>query len=142
MFFKSAVINLISVFEAITLECANRICYYSKECKRKNNCSYSFNKAQRNNAFDSLHRMNELGITSFSIEEMTRIKELIDLRNRVHIRLACEKEFKSGEYNLALYNEVIRLLQKLDEQIIANGVSLYGYCHAIQMMDNYEESYR
>lgn len=129
MLYKSAIVNLISIFEAIVFECATQICYQSNDCKlERRRCQYAFNKTQRNNSFEALKRINELGITTFSDEELNRVKKVIDLRNRIHIRLADEKEFTSKDFNLALYNEVIQLLQRVSDEIYRNGVPLYRTC--------------
>ena len=139
VFYKSAVINFISIFEAIVLDCANQICRCASDCQLKDRCQYSFNKNQRNRFFDALKRLNEVGVTTFSEEEMKRIIEIIELRNRVHIRLANEKEFISDDFNLPLYNEVVLLVQKLTEQIIDNGVQLYHHCDTMQKLADAEK---
>ena len=77
----------------------------------------------------ALTRMNALGIVSYSEEKMARIKEIIALRNRVHIRLAEKSEFSRADFCLELYNEVMELIQELSEDIYNNGVKLYSYCN-------------
>lgn len=141
MFYKSAVINLISIFEAIVLECANQICYNPSKCRLRKKCDKPFNKEQRNNVFSALQRLNELNVTSFSDDEMIRIKELIELRNRVHIRLANEKEYLSDEFDLSLYNEAIKLLQSVSEQIYTKGKPLYFHCSRAQEIAEIEEMF-
>lgn len=133
MFYKSAVVNLISVLEAMIFECATQMCYRAGTCKlNRKKCKSAFNQTQRNNSFAALKRINELEITTFSSDELDRIKELIDLRNRVHIRLSNEKEFTSKEFNLKLYNEVIQLMQRVSDEIYQNGVPQYKSCQAEQ----------
>ena len=133
MFYKSAIINLISIFEAIVLECASQMCYRANDCKlKRNECKYSFNQKQRSNSFEALKRINDLQITTFAEDELTRINELIGLRNRVHIRLSDKKEFTEKEFNVDVYNEVIRLLQRIDNEIYQNGVPRYRSCQAEQ----------
>lgn len=128
MVYKSATINLISIFEAIILECANNICSNSSQCAKKKTCEYSFNKNQRNNYFEALTKMNQLKITDFSEEELERIQDVVDLRNRVHLRLAEEKESIDNQFTISLYNEVIELLQRLRDLVYQNGVSMYNKC--------------
>ena len=129
MMYKSAVINLVSILEAMVFEVANQICCNSSKCTRKRSCKISFNKKQRENSYEAIKRINELGITSFSSDELSRIKELIDLRNRVHIRLAEEKEISDKEFNLELYNEIIKLLQRTCDELYKNAVPLYKSCY-------------
>ena len=38
IFYKNAIINLVSIFEALVLECANNICERPSECKKVNDC--------------------------------------------------------------------------------------------------------
>ena len=129
IFYKNAIINLVAIFEALIFECANNICECPSECQRVAACKVHFSKAQRNNSYEALTRMNELGILSYGEEKMARIKEIITLRNRVHIRLAEKSEFSSEDFCLNLHNEVITLIQELSEAIYNNGIKLYSRCN-------------
>lgn len=129
IFYKNAIINLVSIFEALILECANNICECPSECQRVTACKLHFSKEARNNSYMALARMNALGIISYSEEKMARIKEIIGLRNRVHIRLAEKSEFSSADFCLELHDEVIALIQELSEAIYNNGVKFYSYCN-------------
>lgn len=126
VFFKNAIINHVSILEALVFECANNICS-PDGCKKINNCKRHFNKKQRENSFKALKRLKEIGVVDYDDKKIARIKEIIDLRNRVHIRLAKENEFNSSDFCLSLYNEVVLLTQNLAEDIYKNGVKLY-YC--------------
>ena len=129
IFYKNAIINLVAIFESLIFECANNICECPSECQRVAACKVHFSKAQRNNSYEALTRMNELGILSYGEEKMARIKEIIELRNRVHIRLAEKSEFSSEDFCLNLHNEVITLIQELSEAIYNNGIKLYSRCN-------------
>lgn len=129
MFYKNAIINLVSILEALILDCANNICCNPASCKKNKNCSNRFNKDERNKVLDALDRMAQLNITTFNNDEINRIKAIIGYRNRVHIRLATENEFKSENFSLKLYNEVITYLQKMCEDIYNNGLPLYNKCN-------------
>ena len=129
IFYKNAIINLVAIFEALIFECANNICECPSECQRVAACKVHFSKAQRNNSYEALTRMNELGILSYGEEKMARIKEIITLRNRVHIRLAEKSEFSSEDFCLNLHNEVITLIQELSEAIYNNGIKFYSRCN-------------
>lgn len=106
---------------------ADNICSPSN-CQSISVCEKHFSRTQRDNSFKALKKINELHITDFDNREMSRILEIIKFRNRVHIRVAPENEFISSDFSLSLYNEVIRLLQRLSESIYENGVPLYGKC--------------
>lgn len=128
MVYKSAIVNLISIWEAMVLECANQICCCPSICKMNKKCKYSFNRSQRDNSFEAIKRINDLGVTSFSSKELDRIKELVDLRNCIHIRLDKEKEMTDKNFNLRLYNEVIKLLQQTCMDLSSNATMLYNHC--------------
>lgn len=126
MLYKNAIINLVAIFEAFISECAHNICMCPSQCGKTNKCKVHFSKDQRGKTYDGLIKMRKLGIVNYSDEEMSRIKEIIDLRNRIHIRLAENNEFNSSDFCLALYNEVIGLLKEISEAIYTNGVKLYA----------------
>lgn len=127
MILKNGVINLISIFEALTLECANNICCSPGACKagRKRKCTQAFNREERNNIMRALKRMNELSITSFSEKDLEKIQKYIDFRNRVHIRLTQENEFLSGDFKISVYNNIVEYLSRLSDDILKNGVPMY-----------------
>ena len=126
MLYKNAIINLISILEAFISECANNICCCPSECGKLQKCKLHFSNNQRNRTYDGLIKMKKLGVVDYDDSQMDRIKEIIDLRNRVHIRLAENNEFNSSDFCLALYNEVIGLLKQISEAIYKNGVKLYA----------------
>lgn len=128
MMCKSAVINLVSIFEALIFECANNICSPAT-CKSTLSCERHFSKKQRNNSFEALSKINSLYITDFTETEMKRISEIIDFRNRVHIRLSEGNEFLCSDFTISLHNEIIGLLQRLADNIYCNGVPLYNKCN-------------
>ena len=128
VFYKLAIVNLISVMEAIVLECANNICCRPSSCGQTTNCSVHFSKDERNRASKTLSKLVQLGILDYDDKKLARVEEIIDLRNRIHIRLTSGNEMKLSDFNHALYNEVISLLQEIDEQIYKNGVPRY-YCN-------------
>lgn len=130
MFYKSFVINIISIFEAIIFECANNICCSASSCNKQKECVHHFSKNERNNSsFEALVKMNNIGITDFSESELDRIKKIIGFRNRVHIRLAEENEFNSDDFTLKLCNDVLTLLQRLCDKVYENGLPLYNKCN-------------
>lgn len=125
-FFKLGIVNLVSVLEAIVLEAANSVCCDAGRCGRTNECHYHFSKYQRNNARKAVERLIEVGILDFDEEKATRVQEIIDLRNRIHIQLAKGNELAMNDFNLRLYNEVVILLQEIDEQIYKKAVPHYN----------------
>ena len=73
-------------------------------------------------------KLSDMGVLDLSEDEKNRLIELYDYRNKIHIRLNEQNEFLDNKYNRNLYNEVIRLLQKVDEQLCKNAVPLYNDC--------------
>lgn len=130
MFFKSFVINVISIFEAIIFECANNICCSTSSCNKVKECVHHFTNKERNySSFEALVKMNNIGITNFSETELDRINGIIGFRNRVHIRLAEENEFNSDDFTLSLCNDLLVFLQRLCDKVYENGVPLYNKCN-------------
>lgn len=125
IFFKLAIVNLVSVMEAIILEAVSNICCNAGSCGKTKTCYYHFSKEERNNARKAVEKLVLVGILDFDIEKMARLQEIIDLRNRIHIRLIKGNEMKMDDFTLTLYNEVVSLLQNIDEQIYKKAVPHY-----------------
>lgn len=129
MFYKDAIITLVSIMEAFISECVNNICNNTKNCTSVNKCKFHFNKGERGEkVFEALKKLKKISIVGFSDIEMERVEEFLSLRNRVHIRLAEENEFNSADFCLEKYNELICLLQRLSDDIYNNGVKYYIDC--------------
>ena len=126
VFYKLAIVNLVSIMEAIILEAANNICRNASYCGKTKKCFNHFSKNERNNARLALQKLVMINVLDYDEEKLTRVQEIIDLRNRIHIRLTKGSELQLDDFNLAIYNEVIQLLQDVDEQIFQKGVPLYG----------------
>ncbi len=126
VFYKLAIVNLVSVMEAIILEAANNICPYANRCKNIERCHKHLSKKQRNYVQEALTALVQLGVLDFDQLKLKRVLEIIDFRNRIHIRLAQGSELQLDSFNMELHNEVVLLLQEVDEQIFQKGVPLYG----------------
>ena len=129
MLLKSAIINIVSIIEALTFECVNNICTCPDVCGKTSECDYHFNNRQRNRcAFEAIKKLNGLGITDFKPDELNRIHDIIEYRNHVHIRIAKENEFLNSDFSISTYNELVAFLKRIDNYIYCNGVPLYNYC--------------
>lgn len=126
IFFKLAIVNFVSVIEAIVLEATNNICCNASNCGKTKICRYHFSKKERNNASEAVNKLASIGILDFDAGKVIRVKEIIDLRNRIHIRLTEGNEMKLDDFTLSLYNEVVVLLQDIDKQIYEKAVPHYG----------------
>lgn len=123
--YKLAIVNLVSVIEAIVLEAANNICNHACCCGKVKTCKNHFSKEQRNNARKALEKLVAMKVIDFDDDKLSRLQEIIDLRNRIHIRLTTGNELKLADFNLELYNEVIAFLQIIDDQVYQNAVPIY-----------------
>ena len=126
IFFKLAIVNFVSIMEAILLEATNNICCNASACGKTKSCYYHFSRDERNNARKAVEKLTQIGILDFDSEKVSRVQEIIDLRNRIHIRLTKGNEMKLDDFTLTLYNEVVTLLQDIDEQIYKKAVPHYG----------------
>ena len=125
IFYKIAVVNLVSIMEALILEAANNICCIPSKCGKINMCCYHFSKHERDNASFAIRKLAKVGILDFDTDKISRVLKIIELRNRIHIRLAKGNEMNMDEYTLELYNEVVILLQDIDRQIYEKAVPFY-----------------
>lgn len=123
--YKLAIVNIVSIIEAIVLEAANNICSQANCCGKVRVCATHFSREERSNVRKALEKLTEIKVIDFDREKLSRIQEIIDLRNRIHIRLANGNELKLSDFNLELYNEVIAFLQTIDEQVYKNAVPIY-----------------
>lgn len=123
--YKLAIVNLVSVIEAIVLEAANNICNHAHLCSKVKTCENHFSKEERNNVRKALKKLVAIGVLNFDNAQLLRLQQIIDLRNRIHIRLTTGNELKLADFNLDLYNEVVAFLQNIDLQIYNNAVPIY-----------------
>lgn len=133
MLYKQDIINLVSILEALITEATENIFECCDNCKLIGKCKKRLNKYEQGNMKSSLPLLCNMGILDFNEEEMERIKEIYDLRNRVHIRLATENEFLDNAFSQETHNELILLLIRATERLNDFAVPKYGKC------DFYEE---
>lgn len=128
MLYKQMFVNVVSIIEALVLECSSNINLYCQKCDRIGKCEKNLNKEERGNMKCAVEKMVVLGILTFNDTEKNRLIELYDLRNKVHIRLNKQNEFLDNKYNKELYNETIVFLKRIDEMIFVNGTKYYKTC--------------
>lgn len=128
MLYKQAFVNVISIIEALILECANNINAYCKNCNEIGKCKSNICREERENMKSALKKLFDLGIVNLSDEDYSLLIKYYDYRNRIHIRLNDQNEFLDNKFNCSLYNCAIVLLRKIDEQIVHNGVNYYETC--------------
>lgn len=131
IFNKLAIVNIVSIMESILLEAANNICCRTQTCGKTHSCHLHFSNSDRNYVKNALDRLVELNLLHFNPQEVQHIKDVIDLRNRVHIRLTNGNELSNADFNRDIYNDAVNLLKTVDEQIYQYAVPLYGCGHTI-----------
>lgn len=128
MLYKNDIINIVSIIEALILEAACNVRKYCVNCQNLNKCRNHISKAEKDNIKSALKKLCDIGILDFSPEKVNKICELVDLRNRVHIRLANNNEFLDSKFNLALHNNAIMLLREISEELSKQVVPYYNKC--------------
>lgn len=121
-------INIISIIEALILECINMIDAKCGECKNASKCENKINKKARENMKLAAERLYKLNILDFPEEKFKRLIEFYNYRNKIHIRLNEQNEFLDDKYNLHLYNESIEMLKTIDSKLYEKAVPLYSSC--------------
>ena len=126
IFYKLAVVNIVSIMEAIIMEVANNICPNAQACANQKTCPLHFDKKQRNYVKNALDRLVEVKALQFNQQKVQHIKNIIELRNRVHIRLTDGSELGKADFNYRIYNDAIKLLKEIDEQVYQYALPLYS----------------
>lgn len=128
MLYKQAFVNIVSIIEALILESANRMNKFCQKCPNISRCKNNICSRDRENMKCAVEKLFKMGVLKIDSEKKLRLIELYDLRNKIHIRLNEQNEFLDNKYNMNLYNEAIRILQIVDEQLCKNAVPLYQSC--------------
>ncbi len=128
MLYKNDIINIVSIIEALILEATCNIRKHCVNCRNINRCRNHISKVEKDNMKSALKKLCDIGVLDFSPEKVSKICELVDLRNRVHIRLANNNEFLDSKFNLELHNNSILLLREITEALNEQAVPYYNKC--------------
>ena len=123
--YKLAIVNFVSIIEAIVLQASNNICYEPGMCGNTKKCSVHFSKYERGRSVDAIRRLVAIDVLDYDEKKIEEIQELVNLRNTIHIQLAKYNEMKKEIFCLEKYNEVVYLLHDITEQIYNKAVPLY-----------------
>ena len=85
-------------------------------------------KEEKNKLKPAIKKLCSIGILNFSTDTANKIRALVDLRNRVHIRLANNNEFLDSKFNLEQHNNAILLLLEIAEELNSKVVPYYNKC--------------
>lgn len=135
MLYKQDIINLVSIMEALITEATENIFQCCDSCTKIGKCAIRLNKHGQGSIKESIPKLCEMAILDFDENEINRIVEIYDLRNRVHIRLAEENEFLDNSFCQDTHNELIGLLIRATEQLNNNAVPRYGKCEDFESKD-------
>ena len=125
---KSAIINLVSIIEALITEAACNIYKNCRKCSSMSKCESHFNKDERSKMKETLKKLIELNILSFTPDEEEFLYLLYDSRNKVHIRLSHKNEFIDDSFNKALYNKAAAFIPRICDMLYQNAVPHYTSC--------------
>lgn len=128
MLYKNDIINIVSIIEALILEATCNVRKHCVNCQNISKCKNHISKTEKDNMKSALKKLCDIGLLDFSANKVDKICELVDLRNRVHIRLANNNEFLDSKFNLELHNNAILLLREIAEVLNEKVVPYYNKC--------------
>lgn len=128
--YKHDFINLISIIESLILESATNISNQCKirNCKKIARCEKHISKIEKNYFKEAIDKLCSLNVLNYNQVQTNRLKELIDYRNRIHIRIDDDNEFLDDKFNLSIHKEAIKILIALVEALKDNAVPNYSKC--------------
>lgn len=128
MLYKNDIINIVSIIEALVLEATCNVRDHCANCQSINRCKNHISKEEKNKLKPAIKKLCSIGILNFSTDTANKIRALVDLRNRVHIRLANNNEFLDSKFNLEQHNNAILLLLEIAEELNSKVVPYYNKC--------------
>lgn len=128
MLYKNDIINIVAIIEALILEATCNVRKKCLDCRNINRCRNHISKAEKDNMKAALKKLCDLGILDFTSDKVAEISELVNLRNRIHIRLANNNEFLDSKFNLDLHNNAILLLKEMANELYKQVVPYYNKC--------------
>ena len=109
-----ALINLESILEIILKEISDKYRKICEECKiPKHKCSKIISKPIHGDLKLLLCKLNEFQIISIESKDIENLKELIDVRNQIHIRLMTDKMYNNPKLSVGFYNKCMNSFKKL-----------------------------
>lgn len=109
-----SLINLESILEIILKEIAGKYRNICINCEiQKHKCSKIISKEIYGNLKSLLSQLNEFKIISISSGDIENLKDLIDVRNQIHIRLMTEKMYNNPKLSVDFYNKCMSSFKKL-----------------------------
>ena len=133
---KQDFVNLVSIMEALILECGTRLKDYCKLCSCTGGCPRKLVRNDCRTARICLKKMGENGYISLTGNNIKRLDELFQIRNGIHIRES-GGDVSDKVFDIELHNESIGWLRILAEDLMANAVPCYDTC--VMQRDNMKQ---
>lgn len=121
--FYYEIINLATILEIILRELAQSYRNICSSCSLQKNCGNLINKEQIADLKKLLSRLKELKIISLKDAEINTLNELIDLRNKIHLRLMKNTIYNEAKFNTVDYNNYMNTFQILIKSINFSNIS-------------------
>ena len=135
--YKYAIINTVSIIEAILYGTVNSLhdCCVSEEsvCRRNARCIFYLKKANKYTFNQMITVLEDKNLITFTEAEKTALKQLKELRDKIHIWETTESELDEESYSIRNYNISIIILRKIKENLYTNFCifkhSRYSVCN-------------
>ena len=127
MIHKQSYLTIITVIEALVQGSINNVRKGCQECNEQS-CKYRISKREKEHVYSALKKWSEMELIQLTDNELKRVDELFELRNKIHLVSSNSNEMMNGTFGLAKYNVAIMMLKRIDEELIGHIVPLYGKC--------------
>ena len=115
-FYFNEIVILTSILEEVLHIITERYRVACKICGNQT-CSRLINKKQSRDLKSLISRLNELNIISISEDEENCLKELIELRNKIHIYLMDDTIFNNEKFSKKFFNKYLITFKSLIKSI-------------------------
>lgn len=127
---KQAFVNIVSIIETLIVHAASNINAYCKaSCTNQYcNCRNYIKTRDTEKMKIALDSMWSKGWLHISVSDKDALKDLYDLRNKIHIYLTDCNEFSAQVFSADKYNEAFQRLNSLMPELINNICPYYTSC--------------
>lgn len=116
------ILNIATILETILKELAQNYRNICSNCILHQNCQKIINKAQISDLKVLLNRLSELKIIDLDANKIQTLYELVDLRNKIHIRLMDCTIGNNTKYTTHNYNNYMLTFKYLINSINFNNI--------------------
>lgn len=116
------IINLSAILEVILKELAQQYRDKCTKCKNKINCPNIISKETYSDLKKLISKLNELKIINLNNRSIEKLKNLIDLRNKIHLRLMADTLYNTTELSRDFYNDYMMQFKSLVKSISLSNI--------------------